>query len=580
MLKQIRHISEGNFYGLHVTNKARKLSLDKEIRTLEACKDVQSHVYRKEERELLSTLKRLQHTNQDHFEDSEHHENQERFAFHPERRPSFEANEHTSDEQRHLRRQTKCHDRKLQVTIKSEISDKKTSVKVCAGPSDASVIILLSPIASSTNATKQLVTTALPSVTKPTKREAGSDIRRTQAFMSCVVCNLPRDAQGREYKHICTCHDDPSKHPHHHHKRKQDSHKHSKKHEDLHCFKGERRRSLEVEENPPHYAWKQGFKNTNILQSNHGRSRASSIEDDNKRYSEKGVDAYTAYVPGVGAHRWNFGADQGIVVINDHENDKGKQSALRASRGKKKSLEEGGSRKNRYSDRRSRGSSFGEEITLHKGGREGGSRRNSHSHRRSRGSSFGEDKTLHNRTKQKEELRDLYHRLQRMFPVHDRHEYHDEDSNWPRRYTNKPENLPHTTHLSLFTPHTASTSNERAEHQNPAFNGLLHPDNVVNHHHFLPHEAYKQDKPGRSSHHAPHHLTGYHVHGIDRHGNRQDHYVTQGPTSHIAAAFDRSHDQDSGIHSMLMKLKQLLNVYHEMDREAPRYPWPSPPQFT
>ena len=53
MLRQVRHISEGNFYGLRVTNKARKLNLDKELRTLEACKDVQSHVYRKEEKELL-----------------------------------------------------------------------------------------------------------------------------------------------------------------------------------------------------------------------------------------------------------------------------------------------------------------------------------------------------------------------------------------------------------------------------------------------------------------------------------------------------------------------------------------------
>lgn len=54
-------------------------------------------------------------------------------------------------------------------------------------------------------------------------------------------------------------------------------------------------------------------------------------------------------------------------------------------------------------------------------------------------------------------------------------------------------------------------------------------------------------------------------------------YVTPGSTSHIAAAFDRNHDQDSGTHAMLMKLKQLLNVYHQMDNEAPRYPWPSPP---
>lgn len=30
---------------------------------------------------------------------------------------------------------------------------------------------------------------------------------------------------------------------------------------------------------------------------------------------------------------------------------------------------------------------------------------------------------------------------------------------------------------------------------------------------------------------------------------------------------------------MLMKLKQLLNVYQQMDHKAPRYPWPSPPEI-
>lgn len=492
MLKQIRHISEGNFYGLHVTNKARKLSLDKEIRTLEACKDVQSHVYRKEERELLSTLKRLQHTKQDHFEDIGHHENQGRSAFHPERCPSFYENQHASDGQRHSRKPTEYHDRKLQVKIKSEISDKKTSVKVCAGPSDASVIISLSPMASSTNTPKQLTTIALPSVPKPTKRDGGSEIHRTQAFMSCVICNLPRNAQGREYKHTCTCHEDSSKHPHHHHNRREDLQKHRKDHEDSHCFGGGRKRSLEVEENPPRYEWTQGFTNTNIHQKNQGRSRASSIEDDKKSHSPRGVDAYTAHAPGVGAHKWDFGADLGIAAANYHKRDRGKQSGFLASRSRKNSLEEGRSRRNSCSDRRSRRSSFGEQDTI-----------------------------IYNRSKQ-EELRDLYHRLDRMFPVHDRHEYHDEDSNWYHRYTHLPENLPHTTHSPLFTPHSAAASNEGAAHQNPAFNGLLHPDNIVNHHHFLPHEANKQEKPARSSQHAPHHVHGYRVHGIDRNGNRQE----------------------------------------------------------
>ena len=59
-------------------------------------------------------------------------------------------------------------------------------------------------------------------------------------------------------------------------------------------------------------------------------------------------------------------------------------------------------------------------------------------------------------------------------------------------------------------------------------------------------------------------------------------YVTPGSISHIAAAFDRNHDHDSGSHVMLLKLKKLLNVYHQMDNDAHRYPWPSPPtvEFT
>lgn len=53
-------------------------------------------------------------------------------------------------------------------------------------------------------------------------------------------------------------------------------------------------------------------------------------------------------------------------------------------------------------------------------------------------------------------------------------------------------------------------------------------------------------------------------------------YVTPSTTSHIAAAFDRNHEQDSSIHAMLVKLRRQLDVYHEMD-ESHRYPWPSPP---
>lgn len=57
----------------------------------------------------------------------------------------------------------------------------------------------------------------------------------------------------------------------------------------------------------------------------------------------------------------------------------------------------------------------------------------------------------------------------------------------------------------------------------------------------------------------------------------QFHVTPSSTSSHIAAAFDRNHHHDSGIHAMLVKLRHLLNVYHEMDNETHRYPWPSPP---
>ena len=53
-------------------------------------------------------------------------------------------------------------------------------------------------------------------------------------------------------------------------------------------------------------------------------------------------------------------------------------------------------------------------------------------------------------------------------------------------------------------------------------------------------------------------------------------YVTPGST-HIAAAFDRHHDHAHN-HAMLLKLRQLLSVYQQMENDAhSRYPWPSPP---
>lgn len=53
-------------------------------------------------------------------------------------------------------------------------------------------------------------------------------------------------------------------------------------------------------------------------------------------------------------------------------------------------------------------------------------------------------------------------------------------------------------------------------------------------------------------------------------------YLTPRST-HIAAAFDRHYDQAHN-HAILLKLRQLLSVYQQMENDAhSRYPWPSPP---
>ena len=59
MLSQIRQISDGNFNTVFVKNKEQKFNLDKEIHDLECWKQSRNHVYRKEERELLTHLDKL-----------------------------------------------------------------------------------------------------------------------------------------------------------------------------------------------------------------------------------------------------------------------------------------------------------------------------------------------------------------------------------------------------------------------------------------------------------------------------------------------------------------------------------------
>lgn len=482
MLKQVRHISEGNFYGLHVTNKARKLNLAKELRTLEACKDVQTHVHRKEEKELLDTLRRLQHTKHDHFDHHEDDKHPERFASHHDRHPSFHARQHSSDDQRSLRRPTGRQNRNLHVKIKSEKygghgspPNVPSHVSTNAADVNVNVIITLSPIAVSN---VQKSTNTLPDPVS--KRAVGTDLHRTAAFMSCVICNLPRYAHGRESK--CTCQADPSKHAHHRQELENDSKKRRKSsidEEDAQkiAAKRERRRSLEADSVPARHALKHRLSQS-MVHHLHGRRRASSFEDDNN-------------LPPTG-HAHEHGK-------RSRDNTPGESKSGRSS------LDKARNRLNiDYEDRNKAQNSFGDQSEPHY----------TQFHR-------GLGSQTH-KTKQDEELYELYNRLQRTFPVQDRRQYHDNEDDRFHGYIHYPGDHPHASQLPISKSQREGTSDERAEDQARAFSGLLHPDNIINHHHFLPYEANKQEKPRRASVYAPVHPAGFHVYGVDSHGHRQE----------------------------------------------------------
>lgn len=517
MLRQVRHISEGNFYGLRVTNKARKLNLDKELRTIEACKDVQSHVYRKEEKELISTLKRLQQTKQDHFD---YQPDQEQTAGHLKRHHDRHPSAHAKQldaEHRLLRRPTESsHDTKVQVKVRSDIRDQRSStktpcqVKVVTDASDASVIISLSLAQSPGNDGKQ---TAFPPVVQQHKqREVGADIHRTQAFMSCVICNLPRYTQERDNKTTCTCHVDPTKHPRreNEHQDIEASSKRRKTHtddEELRRFaaKTERRRSLEIDDLLPYHKAKHGNLHHSAHQKHTRRSRASSFEEDNKKvepnktaWKTLGFSEYTNYVPGIGANgpRHIFEKNGALNEHQEHEQGmRSRHTSFSESTNRKNSLHEGRSRKSSLTEDRSTGNSVvGEHDEPH--------------YMRPLKGHYG---SRHNRGRQEEELQDLYNRLYRIF-------HHGEDR--AHKKGHYPGEHSHATHLPLPSKsrRNSTDNSSGSEDPAPAFSGLLHPDNIINHHHFLPYEASDQHRA--THHHATHHPTAYHVTGIDRQGNR------------------------------------------------------------
>ena len=104
--------------------------------------------------------------------------------------------------------------------------------------------------------------------------------------------------------------------------------------------------------------------------------------------------------------------------------------------------------------------------------------------------------------------------------------------------------------LSAHVKHHSDLAYKNVEDDGEVFNALLHPDNIINHHHFLPYEAIKSSK---TSQHRKHSYLDSRSHDYQNH---------------------RAHENDasnvSHSHDMLMKLKQLLQVYHEMESKQNR----------
>ncbi|KAK3740095.1 hypothetical protein QZH41_002820 [Actinostola sp. cb2023] len=147
------------------------------------------------------------------------------------------------------------------------------------------------------------------------------------------------------------------------------------------------------------------------------------------------------------------------------------------------------------------------------------------------------------------------------------------------------------------------------------FHGLIHPDNIINHHHYLPYEADKSHKQHHhgdhngnhrgnhngnhhgnhnvnhhgnhnGNHHGNHngyrhddrhhdehlrHLHGYYIHKYDHMGTRQiAHIPVVGAPTHIAEMLDKQYEPESNHYSLLSNLRQLLSVYQRMDETLPR----------
>lgn len=549
MLRQLRHISEGHYYGLRVTNNAEVEHLNKELRTLDACKNVQSHCYRKEEKDLVNTLKRLKKSKEHHVE--------EHFGRHSKHDSGHStAHGHAHRSKHHPSRESSAHPHGGQVvgsTLRMPQPRKPLSDHVI-----------------------------MPTV--------GSDIHRTAGFIDCVICNLPRSSHVKGTE-ICTCDKGPDKGTHHMHPPA--IHDDRSREEYL---SPRERRDIEMQN-------RKEAKEHSERNGETKHTQEKSLDDEDRMFLKKLQREMTEVIEQPSANPRDFSYEKRAHSPRKGDNAydekghffskprRGSQLDDERFRTRQDSIDEEGpytvwNRHRRESieehDFRKRGPSFDNGIR-ERNESVGGESYYSVGELRSRTSTIEDTNGFRKTYKVPYNMHDAPSQPERQLyqPRHSSHRFH------PREET----------HL----PQLAPQKKENTE----AFHGLIHPDNIINHHHYLPYEV---DKPsgkrrhhdhhsrhddhhkGHDDHHSRHddhhrhhdahhkrHLQGYYVHKYDHTGARQIAHIPLGANVHIAEMIERQHEPDSNHFALLSNLRQLLSVYHSLEDTTPKYPWPSPP---
>ncbi|EDO42326.1 predicted protein [Nematostella vectensis] len=621
MLKAIQHISEGNFYGLHVTNKAQRVSLDRELKTLEACKDAQTHSYRKEEKELLSALLRLQRCKDTDNLIEEHLRNH--YAEYGGHKPdshygdvSHKPGSHYGDVShkpgsnygdsgqkaayRYVDHGVKpgshFHDRRRKSLSEDQTKVSQTSLSMPLSPNAT-----LNPMK---HPGPRRIPREEPAPGLPL-REMGSEIHRTGAFIDCVICHLPRYLQLGGQGQVCTCEKGPGHESHRVHSKKEHlkagPHKKTKE-TDITEASTDRRKSIDQDD-------MQGFleklnREMNIV-LNDDKKRGDtddkgSLDEDRfstRRYSLDENGAFRGRRQSIDENGGYRGRRQSI---DENGGCRGRRQSIDengAYRGRRQSIDENGpyimaprlTQRDSIEEMDGRKRGFTNEMDYRRRGWTNDWRERLDSIGRESYYSIGD---IRSRTGTFEDP----NAYRKVFRAHTPFGHHQEAHSGGHAHTERGS----SSHLPQLT-NVSNDDNKEAYHM------LVHPDNIHDHHHYLPYEANKDNKKGRHQgygrhdSHASHggsvssgrhreeyhhkrgghshdrHHHGYYIHKYDHSGARQVAYIPAKGSSHVAEIIEKQHEPDSNHLAILSRLRQLLSVYQQMDDSTRKYPWPSPP---